>query len=643
MQKLLDSIRSPDDVKALTEDQLPVLAREIRERLVQTVAATGGHLASNLGVVELTIALHRVLQTPRDKIVWDVGHQAYVHKLLTGRAERFHTLRQRGGISGFANPRESRHDAWGAGHGSTAVSAAMGLALARDLAGTDETIAAIVGDGALTGGAAFEGLNNAGRLKENLVVILNDNEYSISRNVGALANYLGHFRTDPHYLRAKENFEEMLHRFPAGELVLEAVRKFKGGIKQLFIPGMLFEDLGFTYLGPVDGHDITALVQTLLHAKQVKGPVLIHVITKKGNGYPPAEQDVSRFHGTSPYKVETGEALTPAQHTYSKIFGDALVALAEQDKRIVAITAAMCDGTGLADFAQRFPERFFDVGMAEQHAVLLAGSLASAGLRPVAAIYSTFLQRAFDQILHDVCLQNLPVVFAIDRAGIVGEDGPTHHGNFDLSYLRLIPNIVVMAPRDLTELVAMLRTGLSLDMPAAIRYPRGRDGNPPEGLPEAIPLGRSELMRDGDDVAFIAVGSMVAPCMDAAEILQGQGVSAAVLDARFVKPLDEGAILSLAERVGRVITVEENAVRGGFGSAVLELLAERGMQNVQVRCAGIPDAYIEHGARKDLLESVGLCPASLASSALSLTHHGGTGFHPAGWRVENAVGPDVSG
>lgn len=622
MHTLLDSIHSPDDVKALSEDQLPVLAQEIRDRLVQTVAETGGHLASNLGVVELTIALHRVLRTPRDKIIWDVGHQAYVHKLLTGRAHRFHTLRQRGGLSGFTSRRESPHDAWGAGHGSTAVSAALGLAIARDINGSDETIVAVVGDGALTGGLAFEGLNNAGRLKENLIVILNDNEYSISRNVGAMANYLGRFRTDPHYLRAKENFQEMLHRLPAGELLLEALEKFKGGIKQLFIPGMLFEDLGFTYLGPVDGHNIGLLVETLTHARQVKGPVLIHVITRKGNGYPPAEKDVSRFHGTPPYKVETGEVLTASQPTYSKVFGDALVALAEKDERIVAITAAMCDGTGLANFARRFPRRFFDVGMAEQHAVLLAGSLAAAGLRPVVAIYSTFLQRAFDQIIHDVCLQNLPVVFAVDRAGIVGEDGPTHHGNFDLSYLRLIPNIVIMAPRDLTELVAMLRTALSLDVPCAIRYPRGRDGNLPESMPEPVPFGRSQLMREGSDVAFIAIGSMVTPSLEAADILEQRGVSAAVLDARFVKPLDEQAIISLAARVGRLITVEENAVRGGFGSAVLELLAERDLHGVQVRSLGIPDSYIEHGPRKDLLESVGLCPTSLASSAMSLISAG---------------------
>jgi len=614
---LLETIKSPADLKALNIDQLPTLAEEIRQRLIDTVAVTGGHLSSNLGVVELTIALHYVFDGPRDKIVWDVGHQSYTHKLLTGRGDRFHTLRQRGGISGFTKRSESEHDPWGAGHGSTAISAALGFALARQLRGGDDAVVAVVGDGALTGGVAFEGLNNAGRLKENLVVVLNDNQFSISPNVGALHAYLDRFRTDPLYLRAKENLEDVLHRLPAGELVLDAIRRFKGGIKQLFIPGMLFEDLGFTYLGPVDGHSIRLLVETLRQARKVKGPVLVHVITQKGRGYPPAENDASRFHGTPPYKVETGEPLASSGPTYSDVFGDALVRLAEHDERIVAITAAMCDGTGLASFASKFPNRFFDVGMAEQHAVLLAGSLAAAGMRPIVAIYSTFLQRAFDQIIHDICLQRLPVVFAIDRAGLVGEDGPTHHGAFDLAYLRLVPELALMAPRDLTELAAMLRLALSHDGPVAIRYPRGKGANPPGDLPDPTAFGRAELIRSGDDVGLVAIGSMVAVALEAAQLLERDGISAAVLDARFAKPLDAGAIRALAERTGCLVTIEEGTISGGFGSAVLELLAAQGLGSAAVKCLGIPDAYVEHGPRRALLESLGLSATGIARAVLS--------------------------
>jgi 1-deoxy-D-xylulose-5-phosphate synthase len=625
---LLDTIKSPADLKALSIDRLPTLAQEIRQRLIDTVAVTGGHLASNLGVVELTIALHYVFDGPRDKIVWDVGHQAYTHKLLTGRGDRFHTLRQRGGISGFTRRSESEHDPWGAGHGSTAISAALGFALARQLRGSSEAVVAVVGDGALTGGVAFEGLNNAGRLKENMIVVLNDNQFSISPNVGALHAYLDRFRTDPLYLRAKENLEDVLHRLPAGELVLDAIRRFKGGIKQLFIPGMLFEDLGFTYLGPVDGHSIRLLVETLRQARKVRGPVLVHVITQKGRGYPPAENDASRFHGTPPYKVETGEPLASSGPTYSDVFGDALVRLAERDERIVAITAAMCDGTGLAEFASKFPNRFFDVGMAEQHAVLLAGSLAAAGMRPVVAIYSTFLQRAFDQIVHDICLQRLPVVFMIDRAGLVGEDGPTHHGAFDLAYLRLVPELVVAAPRDLTELAAMLRLALSHDGPVAIRYPRGKGANPPADLPDPIPFGRAELLRSGDDVGLIAIGSMGAVALEAAQLLEREGISAAVLDARFAKPLDADSIRSLAERTGCLVTIEEGNLSGGFGSAVLELLAAQGLGGTAVKCLGIPDAYVEHGPRSALLESLGLSAAGIARAVLPFLETAGKAHTP---------------
>ena len=637
---LLDSIESVEELKKLSRERLGELAEQIRKRLIETLSRTGGHLAPNLGVVELTIGLHRVFDSPRDKIIWDVGHQTYVHKMLTGRGQKFHTLRQQGGLSGFSSRAESEHDPWGAGHGSTAISAALGMAKARDLRGGREHLIAVVGDGALTGGVAFEGLNNAGHSSTNLIVVLNDNSFSISPNVGAIAAYLSRVRMTPSYQRLKQTVDGFLSRLPAGEEMREALQRFKLGLKQLVIPGMVFEELGFTYLGPLDGHDIDELIHTFEQAKSMNGPVLVHVLTVKGKGYEPAEKDAARFHGTPPYKIESGEPLgeplagqagKPAasgRPTYSKVFGETLVSLAEQDERIVAITAAMCDGTGLPEFARRFPDRFFDVGMAEQHAVVLAGSMAAAGLRPVAAIYSTFLQRAYDQIIHDICLQRLPVIFAIDRAGLVGEDGATHHGAFDISYLRLVPNIVIMAPRDLDHLAAMLRAALTLEGPVAIRYPRG-SGERVGIAPTAIEVGKGELLRQGlpgqgSDVAIVALGSMVEPSLAAAELLERRGISAAVADARFAKPIDEELMLSLASSARALLTVEENVIAGGFGSAVLEVLARHGWSGAQrsaerpsaaVRCLGLPDNYIEHGSRSALLKLVGLDAESVAAAA----------------------------
>ena len=616
---LLDSINGPPDVKRLSRAQLKELAQEIRARLIDTVSRRGGHLAANLGVVELTIALHYVLESPRDKIIWDVGHQCYTHKLLTGRAGALETLRQHGGMSGFPRRAESEHDCFDTGHGSTSISVALGCAAARDLAGEDYAVVAVIGDGAMTGGMAFEALNHAGHLGKDLVVVLNDNEMSISRNVGALAHYLSRVRTDPHYLRAKDNFEATMRRLPRGAALLDAVEKFKASVKHLLVPGMLFEELGFTYLGPIDGHDLEALIETLRHARGIKGPVLIHAITLKGKGYDHAERDACRFHGTAPFDIESGEPAVAGGSSFTSILGSTLVRLAQNDKRMVAITAAMPDGTGLIPFCQRFPDRFFDVGMAEGHAVTFAAGLAAAGLRPVVAVYSTFLQRAYDQALHDVCLQRLPVVFAVDRAGLVGEDGPTHHGAFDLSYLRHLPNMVVMAPRDGEQLAAMLHTALAYDGPVAIRYPRAA-ARFPERPPSLIPIGVGQLLREGADVGLIAVGSMVDPALEAAGMLEAEHISAAVVDARFVKPLDARLILEVAQRCGALVTIEENAAEGGFGSAVLELLQENGV-SVPMRRLGLPDRFIEHGPRAALLEMNGLTAAGIVSAAANLARH----------------------
>lgn len=617
-ERILDTIESPADLKQLSREQLERLAAEIRETLIETVSKTGGHLAPNLGVVELTLGLHRALDCPRDKIVWDVGHQAYVHKLLTGRRERFETLRSYGGVCGFPKRSESPYDVHDTGHASTSVSVALGLACARDRVGGDETIVAVIGDGSLTGGMAFEALNHLGHLKTRMIVVLNDNEMSISRNVGALANYLGRVRLDRRYRRLRDDVESALARTKIGAAMVAAGEAAKESFKQLLVPGMLFEELGLKYVGPIDGHDISQVESAVRAAKDVDGPVIIHAVTRKGKGYVHAEDRPDAFHGISPFSVESGKVNGGAggARSYTEVFGRALVAEAERDERIVAITAAMPSGTGLSYFAERFPERFFDVGIAEEHAVGLAAGLASGGLLPVVAIYSTFLQRAYDQLIMDVALQGLHVVFALDRAGLVGEDGPTHHGVFDLTYLRSIPGMSIMAPADEAELVHMLHTAVTSDGPVAIRYPRGAGvGAALPGTPEVVEAGKSEVRRVGSDVALVAVGRMVPVAEQAADFLASEGVDATVVNARWVKPLDLEMLSEAARRHRLLVTVEENTGCGGFGAAVLEALSDLGIEVPVLRLAA-PDCFVTHGATEVLLREIGLDPEGVRGAVL---------------------------
>lgn len=607
--QFLSKINSPCDLDSLSIPQLYQLAEEIRQQIIETVSVNGGHLAPNLGVVELTLALHRVFKTPGDKIIWDVGHQCYVHKLLTGRRQKFHTIRQFEGISGFPCPEESVHDAFVTGHSSTSISAALGMAISRDLQKKNHAVVAVIGDGAMTAGMAFEALNHAGHLKRNLIVVLNDNEMSIAPNVGALSGYLTRLRTEPMYSRGKEEIEQLLRKIPTvGPKVVRVVERIKDSLKYLMMPGMFFEELGFVYLGPIEGHDIQAMIKVLQQARASRGPVLAHVITRKGKGYPPAEAKADKFHGIGPFSVETGKTDSKGfPPTYTEVFGQTLVQLAREDKRVVAITAAMALGTGLAEFARLFPERFFDVGIAEQHAVTLGAGLAAGGFKPVIAIYSTFLQRAYDQVLHDVCLQKLPVTLAIDRGGLVGDDGPTHHGMFDYAYLRPMPGMMVMAPKDEDELRHMLKTAISYDGPAAIRYPRGAGlGCSLEGEPRELPPGQAEVLREGSDVGLIAAGSMVKVARDAADVLEEQGINAAVINARFIKPLDEKCIARYAAKTRLLVTLEEHVLQGGFGSAVLETLNLLGLSNIRVVRLGIGDTFVEHGNRDMLLVKHGL-------------------------------------
>lgn len=615
---LLDSINCPDDLKKLTIAEMEALAEEIRDLVIERVSINGGHLASNLGSVELTIALHHVFDSPRDRIIWDVGHQAYVHKILTGRRNQFHTIRREGGISGFPKRCESVHDAFDTGHSSTSISAALGMAEGKLHAGASGDVIAVIGDGAMTSGLAFEGLNHAGHLGRKLIVILNDNDMSISPNVGALSGYLHRLMTGVFYNRVKKETKQILEGIPrVGESMLKMARRAEDTFKGLFAPGMLFEELGFEYVGPVDGHRVEALVETLHKVRDFDWPTLVHVITKKGKGYAPAEKNPSRFHGIGPFDIETGEAqASGGPPALSKVFGDALTALAAQDARIVAVTAAMTAGTGLDGFAKAFPRRFYDVGIAEPHAATFAAGLAAEGMRPVVAVYSTFLQRSYDEIIHDVCLQNLPVVFALDRAGIVGEDGPTHHGVFDLSYLRHIPNLMFMAPKDENELRRMLKTALDHGGPSAIRFPRGKALAPvADGIIEPVPVGRAEVLREGHDVVICACGAVVKDAVAAAEILRGKGVEATVINARFIKPMDEELIAEYASRIGRIVTVEENAAQGGFGSAVMEMLIRRSIFNVKAAMVGIPDRFVEHGSRRSLLDKLGISAAGIAAEA----------------------------
>ena len=621
-RRLLDTINNPQELKKLPPEFLPQLAKEIREKIISTVARTGGHLAPSLGVVELSIALHYVFDCPLDKIVWDVGHQAYAHKLLTGRQDRFHTLRQHGGLSGFPKRCESVYDAFDTGHSSTSISAALGMASARCLKRERHRVIAVIGDGSMTAGIAFEGLNNAGDLNKNLIVILNDNGMSIAPNVGALSSFFSRKLTRPTIVFLKKQVENLLRSFPAigDDLVLWA-KKSEESFKAFITPGMLFEALKFTYLGPVNGHRLDHLIETFNNVKNLDGPILIHVRTTKGKGYQPAETDPTGFHGLGRFDPETGEPKKSVSEvpSYTEVFGDTLVRLARQNPKVVAITAAMPDGTGLADFHKEFPTRFFDVGICEQHAVTFAGGLAVEGMRPVAVIYSTFLQRAYDQVLHDVCLQNLPVVFALDRAGIVGEDGETHQGLFDLAFLRHLPNLVLMAPKDENELRDMLLTAVEHPGPIALRYPRGRGaGVAFSSTLNKVPIGKAEVLQEGQDLLILALGASVYPALEAAQELAKQGFSATVVNARFVKPLDESLILSLAARHGRVLTVEENVMAGGFGSAVLELLADRGLFGVTVKRLGIPDCFVEHGTQDILRQKYGLDAAGIVKSALTI-------------------------
>ncbi len=614
--RYLDRISDPADLQLFSERELTLLAGEIREAILCCVSEVGGHLAASLGTVELAVALHSILHSPDDKIVWDVGHQCYAHKLLTGRRDRFSTIRQYGGLSGFPSRRESAHDIVGTGHASTSISYGLGLVEAARLAGeNDDNVVCVLGDGALTGGVAFEAMNQAGHLRTPLVVILNDNEMSIRANVGALQLYLNRVRLDPGLTRLREDIERGVARIPAiGPQAYRLGKDVKESMKALLVPGMLFEELGFAYIGVVDGHDMHALRESIRQALETRRPVLVHVKTVKGKGYEPAEARPDAYHGTGPFHLCNGEKKAAAVDgtTYTQAFGQAMVRLAEADDRVVAVTAAMTEGTGLEAFERRFPERFYDVGIAEEHAAVFAAGLAIGGMRPVVAIYSTFLQRAYDMLVQDIGLQELPVVFAIDRAGLVGDDGPTHHGVFDLSYLRVIPNLVVMAPSDQEELQHMLRTALELDGPVALRYPRGLAApfaSPPELVP--MEVGRGRVLAEGRDVALVGIGTGVGIAAEAAELLRATGEQPTLVDARFAKPLDTELLERLAATHRRLITVEENALAGGFGSAVLEVLGG----GVDVVRFGIPDAFVPHGDRARLLRDLGLTPQAVAAAA----------------------------
>jgi 1-deoxy-D-xylulose-5-phosphate synthase len=604
---ILNTIKSASDLKKLTTDELLELAEQIRNEVISTVSKTGGHLASNLGVVELTIALHFLYDCPNDQIVWDVAHQSYIHKLLTGRRDRFETLRQYGGISGFTKRSESDADAFGAGHASTSISAALGLARARDLLGSQRHVIAVIGDGALTGGLSFEGLNNAGTHKKDLLVILNDNSMSISKNVGAMSKYLTNILTDQSYNKLRDDIWRFLGRLKRAERIRATVSHFESQLKGFLIPGVIFEKLGFRYFGPIDGHDLPLLIKTLGQIKELPGPRLLHIITQKGKGYEPAEKDATRFHGVSSFNKLTGKSNSTSElPAYTAVFGKKMVALAKTQPKLIAITAAMAPGTGLTEFSEKYPDRFCDVGIAEQHAVCFAAGLAGGGARPVCAIYSTFLQRAYDQIIHDVALQKLPVVFCIDRGGLVGEDGPTHHGSFDMSYLRIIPNMTIAVPADGDELEWMLEYAVENRVgPVAIRYPRGIIPSALGSNKGQFEWGRWEVLSGGTDLALLASGSMVAPCRRVVEQLAKEGIGVSLVNSRFTKPLDTEALTEISARFERVVTVEENALNGGFGSAVLDFMDSINYHGRMMRL-GIPDRFIQHGSRQLLLKEVGL-------------------------------------
>ncbi|QXM06029.1 1-deoxy-D-xylulose-5-phosphate synthase [Crassaminicella indica] len=607
VRDLLSKIKSPKDLKTATDEELKCLADDIRKFLIESVSKTGGHLASNLGVVELSLAIHSVFDSPQDRIIWDVGHQAYVHKIVTGRKDLFHTLRKYGGLSGFPKRIESKHDCFETGHSSTSISAGLGIAKARDLNGENYSVISIIGDGALTGGMAFEALNHAGHTNTDIIVILNDNEMSISQNVGGLSKYLNRLRTDPKYFKVKNDVEYLLNKIPAvGKAVYKTAGKAKDSLKYFFVPGVIFEELGFTYLGPVNGHDIKELKVVLKRAKNIKGPVFIHVITKKGKGYTYAEKNPDKFHGIGPFSIDNGKVIKKenTRPSYSAVFGNTLVSLAKTNPNIVAITAAMPSGTGLNEFAATYPNRFFDVGIAEQHAVTFAAGLASNGLKPIFAVYSTFLQRAYDQVVHDVCLQNLPVVFCIDRSGLVGNDGETHHGVFDISFLMHIPNMTILAPKDGPELVQMLKYALQFEGPLAIRYPRGESEDFTSISNDyTIEDMKAEILISGKDVCIVALGKMVKTAIEVAKRLKKQNINCTVINARFAKPLDDKTIISECLKVKNIVTLEDNVIKGGFGNQVLTLLHKNKLYDKNIKILGLPDQFIEHGNTEELMKA----------------------------------------
>lgn len=617
---LLDKINKPEDIKKYSLTELEELARELRSFIIDTVSENGGHLAPSLGTVELTLALYSVFQFPQDKLVWDVGHQAYSHKILTGRRERFHTLRQLGGITGFPNRFESKYDAFGVGHASTSISAALGMAISRDLCGRRNEVIAVIGDGALTGGESFEALNQAGDLGKKLIVILNDNEMSIDKNVGGMSEYLSRIRMAPQYNKAKKDVGNLLMSIPhIGDKAYRTARIVKDSVRSALVPGSIFEEIGFHYIGPIDGHDISLLQEMFCRAKELEGPVLIHIHTKKGKGFLPAENNPNKFHGIGVFDRQTGEC--PKKQggapSYTSVFSQALIELADKNSNLTAITAAMPSGTGLKAFGEVYPARFFDVGIAEEHAVTLAAGMAADGRHPVVALYSTFAQRAYDQLMHDVCLQNLPVTLCLDRAGLVGADGPTHHGAFDLSYLRHMPNMTIFVPKDEAELRDMLATAVAMDSPTAVRYPRGAGFGVPlrEEFAE-VPIGKAEVLKASDDdmVAFLAVGPMVHRAEEAAALLEADGISASVINMRFAKPLDTEIIREMASRQ-LLVTVEENSLVGGFGSGVAEYLMDTGLADkVKLLRLGLPDKFIEQGTPQELLELCGLTSQQLAAA-----------------------------
>lgn len=618
----LENINSPADLKALSRSELPILASEIRKVIIEVVSKNGGHLAPSLGVVELAIAIHYVFNAPADKIIWDVGHQSYAHKLLTGRREQFHTLRQHDGICGFTRMSESPYDAFSTGHSSTSISAGLGIACAKRLKNDKSKVIAVIGDGSMTAGLAYEGLNQAGDINKNILVILNDNDMSIAHNVGALSSFLSRTFSAKYLQDFKKELKDFLKSLPkVGDDIYQFAKRSKESFKTFITPGMLFEAFNFEYFGPINGHNLDHLIDILNNIKCLNEPVLLHVSTKKGKGYSPAEKNPVYFHGVGCFNADTGESLNKkcSVPTYTQVFGETIFQMAKKDERIVAVTAAMPEGTGLVKFAEAYPDRFFDVGIAEQHAVTFAAGLATEGFKPVVAIYSTFLQRAYDQILHDVCIEALPVVFAIDRGGIVGEDGATHNGLFDLSYLRSLPNMVVMAPKDENELVRMLATSFAHKGPIAVRYPRGDvEGVKIEKQDIPVPIGKGEVLQKGNDVLILAIGRSVSDALNAYSTLAEKGIFATVVNCRFVKPLDADLIGALAREIPRIITVEENVRQGGFGSAVLECLSDQGITGFRLQCIGIPDTFVEHGPQKILRSKYGIDASSIVNAAKRL-------------------------